>query len=91
MRSIEYYKERARIFTALASSASNDAMACLYAWMAAELLAKRRAKSPVLMKCQLSIFALPDPRSSIYRAPAVVLGQGLICLRRLNFTVTSGT
>lgn len=46
MRSIEYYKERARIFTALASSASNDAMACLYAWMAAELLAKAQGEEP---------------------------------------------
>ena len=36
----EYYKERAKTFAALASSASNAAMARLYAWMAAECLAK---------------------------------------------------
>jgi len=36
----EYYKERAEIFAALASAASNEPMARLYAWMAAECLAK---------------------------------------------------
>jgi hypothetical protein len=46
MRSHEYYKERARIFSALASSASNDAMACLYSWMAAEYLAKAQGEDP---------------------------------------------
>ena len=40
MFSCEYYKERAQMFAALASSASNDPMARLYAWMAAECLAK---------------------------------------------------
>ena len=35
----EYYKERAQIFTALAEAASNESMARLYAWMAAECLA----------------------------------------------------
>jgi len=46
MHSLEYYEERAKIFTALASSASNDAMACLYAWMAAECLAKAQGEEP---------------------------------------------
>jgi hypothetical protein len=46
MHSLEYYRERAQIFTALASSASNDAMACLYSWMAAEYLAKAQGEEP---------------------------------------------
>ena len=46
MHSPEYYKERTQIFTALASSASNDAMATLYAWMAAECLAKAQGEEP---------------------------------------------
>jgi len=48
MRTFEYYKERGQIFTALASSASNDAMACLYEWMAAECLAKAQGQEPGL-------------------------------------------
>ena len=46
MRSLEYYKEQAQIFTALASSASNDAMVCLNVWMAAEYLAKAQGEEP---------------------------------------------
>ena len=46
MHSLEYYQERAQIFTALASSASNDAMARLYAWMAEECLAKAQGEEP---------------------------------------------
>ena len=46
MHSLEYYQERAQIFTALASSASNDAMARLYAWMATECLAKAQGEEP---------------------------------------------
>ncbi len=44
MPSPEYYKERAEIFTALASFASNVPMARLYAWMAAEFLAKAQGE-----------------------------------------------
>ena len=46
MHSLEYYQERAQIFTALASSASNDAMARLYAWMAEECFAKAQGEEP---------------------------------------------
>jgi hypothetical protein len=45
MRTLEYYQERAQIFTALASSATNEAMARLYLWMAAEFLAKAQGEA----------------------------------------------
>ena len=46
MHSLEYYQERVQIFTALASSATNEAMARLYLWMAAECLAKAQGEEP---------------------------------------------
>lgn len=46
MRSLEYYQERAQIFTALASSATNEPMARLYLWMAAEYQAKTQGEEP---------------------------------------------
>ena len=41
----EYFKERAQIFAALASAASNEPMARLYNWMAAECLAKAEGEA----------------------------------------------
>jgi hypothetical protein len=60
----EYFKERAQIFAALAAGASNDPMARLYAWMAAEYAAKANGEG-----------LPPDDVPAIILVPRVLTGS----------------